>query len=141
MWTVNPRNTEAAATAAAGAARRRGGVGERAGGGRDGVREGAHGAGARPRKEVGDDAAANAASRPAVPVVPVARVELKHDRTWSWSYSRWCARAMAPAARSGFLAAGCCPPLHHARCAPATSIAGHQLAAPHLRQREIERKR
>jgi hypothetical protein len=39
-------------------------------------------------------------------------------------------------ARSGFLAAGRRPTLHHARCAPATPIAGHQLAAPHMRQRD-----
>uniref|UniRef100_A0A0E0PGZ3 Uncharacterized protein n=1 Tax=Oryza rufipogon TaxID=4529 RepID=A0A0E0PGZ3_ORYRU len=54
-----------------------GGAGARAGGGRDGVREGARGAGARPRKEVDDNAAANATSRLAVPVVPVACVELE----------------------------------------------------------------
>uniref|UniRef100_A0A0D9ZFK2 Uncharacterized protein n=1 Tax=Oryza glumipatula TaxID=40148 RepID=A0A0D9ZFK2_9ORYZ len=85
MWTENPRNADAAA-AAAGAA----------GGGQDGVLERTRGAGARPCKEVDDDDAANAASRPAV---PVARVEQELDRKWSWSCSRWCARATAPAAR------------------------------------------
>lgn len=43
-------------------------------------------------------------------------------------------------ARSGFLAASRLP-LHHTHRTPATPIAGHQLGAPHLRHREIDRKR